>query len=624
MDIALSILAIAAAVVAVTAMAERIRFSAPLLLMLVGIGASFVPFIHEPALTTDVVLLGFLPPLLYATAIRSSVMDFRSHWRPIGYLSILLVIVTALGVGLITWLILPVPFALAFAFGAVVAPPDAVAATTIARRVGMPRQLVTILEGESLFNDATAITCVRVGLVAIASSVTAGEVAAGFVVAAVGGVLVGIAVATLATAVRKRIRQPVFDTAISFMVPWAAYLPAEEIAFRGFHGSGVIATVVAGLILGHKSALVQSGLSRLSERVNWSTIQFLLENTVFLLIGLQARQIINNMGTTELPASRIVVFCLAVLLGVMVIRMVWVLIGRAPLLSRGRDRARPPWSYSIVLGWAGLRGVVTLATALLIPTELDDRDVLVFGAMIVVAGTLLIQGLTLPHLVRRLGLRGPDPRSDALQAATVLQTASNAALTELDAITGPDDDPDVIQRVRDRIAARPEALWERLGSDDSQTPAEEYRRLRLATITTERAEVLRIRSTGTIDHAVIEEVLGSLDVEESMLTLASERAEFLDEGGPVEVPRVEEGPCHDLDDAPSDTAPTSDRCDDCVREGTRPVHLRMCLTCGNVACCDSSVNRHATRHFQQTGHPVMRSFEVGETWRWCYLHERLG
>ncbi len=621
--IALSILAIAAAVVAVTALAERIRFSAPLLLMLVGIGASFVPFIQEPTLSPDIVLLGFLPPLLYAAAIRSSVMDIRANWRPIGYLSVLLVAVTALAIGLITWLILPVPFALAFAFGAVVAPPDAVAATTIARRVGMPRQLVTILEGESLLNDATAITCVRVGLVAIASTVTAAEVAAGFLVAAAGGALVGFVVAALATAVRKRITQPVFDTAISFMVPWAAYLPAEEIIFSDFHGSGVIATVVAGLILGHKSPVVQSGLSRLSERVNWSTVQFVLENAVFLLIGLQARQIIGNMGTSALPAGRIAAFCVAVLVGVMLIRMVWVLLGRAPLLAR-RGREPSPLSYSIVLGWAGLRGVVTLATALLIPVDLESRDVLVFGAMVVVAGTLLLQGLTLPYLVRRLGLRGPDPRSDALQAATVLQTASNAALTQLDTLTGPDDDPEVIQRVRDRVAARPEALWERLGTNDSQTPAEEYRRLRLATIAAERSEVLRIRSTGIIDHAVIEEVLGSLDVEESMLTLASERAEFFDEGGPVEVPRVEEGPCRDLEDAAADVSPTSDRCEDCVREGTRPVHLRLCLTCGTVACCDSSVGRHATRHFQQTGHPVMRSFEPGETWRWCYLHERLG
>ena len=165
--------------------------------------------------------------------------------------------------------------------------------------------------------------------------------------------------------------------------------------------------------------------------------------------------------------------------------------------------------------------MVTLATALLIPVEVIDRDVLVLGAMVVVAGTLLIQGLTLPGLARRLGLRGPDPRADALQAATVLQTASNAALTELDEVTGPDDDPDVIERVRTRIAALPEALWERLGRDDSSTPAEEYRRLRLTTISAERAEVLRIRSTGTVDHDVIEEVLWSLDVEESMLTLVS-------------------------------------------------------------------------------------------------------
>ena len=489
---------------------------------------------------------------------------------------------------------------------------------------GYRRRLVTILEGESLLNDATAITCVRVGLVAIATEVSPFDIAAGFGVAAIGGAAVGFAVAWLATIVRKHITQPVFDTAISFMVPWAAYLAAEEIRYHEFHGSGVIAVVVAGLILGHKSPLIQSGLSRLSERVNWSTVQFLLENTVFLLIGLQARQIVANLGTSELSAGRIALFCVAVLLGVMMIRMLWAIGGRFGLLPRdAKYRShRLPWSHTVVIGWAGLRGVVTLATALLIPREIENRDVLVFGAMIVVAGTLLIQGLTLPVLVRRLGLRGPDPRSDALQAATVLQTASNAALAELDKIS-TDDDPDVVHRVRDRIAARPEALWERLGSDD-ETPAEEYRRLRLLTITAERAEVLRIRSTGTVDHDVIEEVLGSLDIEESMLTIATERSDQLDEGGPVEVPLVDEGPCDDLRTAPSNSRPLSEVCEDCVREGTRTVHLRICLTCGNVGCCDSSVGQHATRHFRDSGHLVMRSFEPGETWRWCYLHERLG
>ncbi len=624
MHIALSLLAIAATVVAVTALADRVKFSAPLLLMLVGIAGSFVGFVHEPALTTDVVLIGFLPPLLYAAAIRSSIMDLRSNWRSIAYLSVLLVLVTALGIGLITWVILPVPFALAFAFGAIVAPPDAVAATTIARRIGLPRRLITILEGESLLNDATAITCVRVGLVGMAASVNAFDVAAGFVVAALGGAAVGFVVAWLATIVRKHITRPVFDTSISFMVPWTAYLLAEEIVFRDFHGSGVVAVVVAGLILGHKSPVIQSGLSRLTERVNWTTIQFLLENTVFLLIGLQARQIIINLADTDLSAARIAGFCAAVLGGVMAIRMLWTIGGRFGLLPRDAKfrSQRIPWSHAIVVGWAGLRGVVTLATALLIPRTLNDRDVLVFGAMVVVAGTLLIQGLTLPYLVRRLGLRGPDPRSDALQAATVLQTASNAALAELDKIS-TDDDPDVVQRVRDRIAARPEALWERLGSD-AETPAEEYRRLRLSTIGDERAEVLRIRSTGTVDHEVIEEVLGSLDIEESMLTIATQRSDQLDEGGPVEVPVVDAGACEDLEDAAVDARPLSDGCEDCIREGTRPVHLRICLSCGNVGCCDSSVGHHATRHFQESGHAVMRSFEPGETWRWCYLHQRLG
>ena len=186
MTVALSILAVVATVLAVTALANRIRFSAPLLLMLVGIGVSFLPFVDVPELSSEVVLLGFLPPLLYAAAIRTSVIDFRANRRSIAQLSVLLVVVTALGVGLITWLILPVSFPVAFAFGAVVAPPDAIAATTIARRIGLPRRMVTILEGESLVNDATAITCLRVAIAAIAGTVTATQATVGFLIAALG------------------------------------------------------------------------------------------------------------------------------------------------------------------------------------------------------------------------------------------------------------------------------------------------------------------------------------------------------------------------------------------------------------------------------------------------------
>ena len=627
-EIALSILALLATVLAVTALANRINFSAPLLLMLVGIGVSFLPWIPIPELSSELVLIGFLPPILYAAAIRTSVIDFRANRRSIAQLSVLLVVVTALGVGLITWLILPVSFPVAFALGAVVAPPDAVAATSIARRVGLPRRLVTILEGESLVNDATAITCLRVAIAAIGGTITATQASIGFVVAALGGVAVGLLVALLVIPIRRRITQPVFDTAISLLVPLAAYLPAEALNLGGFHGSGVISVVTAGLILGHKSPVIQSGQSRLSERVNWATIQFLLENTVFLLIGLQAKAIIEANSESDLSALRIAGFCAAVLSGVILIRMLWVLGTRAILFRRDKDThgVRAGWSDALVIGWAGLRGVVTLATAFLIPEDVPFRATLIFAATVVTAGTLLLQGLTLPFLVRALGLRGPDARSDALQAATVLTTSSNAALAHLDDILGPNDAPETVKVLRDRIAARPDAVWEKLARPgDDETPAEQYRRLRLQTIGIERDEVLKIRSSGTVDHDIIEQVLGSFDIEESMLTIATERSAQLTEEEPVQTPIPAAGPCGHLDHAPANIDPNGPGiCEDCVREGTRTVHLRVCLGCGNVGCCDSSVGRHASRHFTQTLHPVMRSLEPGESWRWCYLDERIG
>ena len=628
MHIALAVVAIVASVLAITALADRLRFPPPLLLMLVGIGASFVPFIDEPALTPELVLVGFLPPLLYATAIRSSVLDFRTHVRPIGFLSVLLVVITALGIALITWFILPVPFPVAFALGAVVAPPDAVAATSIARRIGLPRRVVTLLEGESLLNDATAITCLRVAIVAITGAVTAVEVSIGFLIAAAGGALVGVTVAFVTIGIRRHVNNPVFDTAVSLLVPYVAYLPAEELGYGEFHGSGVIAVVAAGLLLGHKSPVIQSGQSRLAERVNWATIQFLLENTVFLLIGLQARRIVNAISTSTLSGGRIALFCVAVLIGVILLRLVWVTISRFVIYRVDPETGdgRPPWSHTIVVGWAGLRGVVTLAAAFLIPMEVEHRAVLIFAAMVVTAGTLLIQGLTLPALVRLLHMRGPDARSDALQAATVLTTAGNAGLAALDELTRADDERSTVQLVRDRIASRSDALWEKLGSgrDSSETPAEQYRRLRLGAMRAERDEVLRIRSSGTVDHDVIEQVLASFDIEESMLTIATERSDRLSEHQSVATPIDPSGTCTHLDDNMPDAVPESEGCLDCLREGTRPVHLRRCLACGHVGCCNSSVGRHAERHFHESDHPVMRSQEPGESWRWCYVDERLG
>jgi monovalent cation/hydrogen antiporter len=628
-DVALSILGIVAVVLAVTALADRLNFSAPLLLMLVGIGVSFIPIYEPPQLTPDLVLLGLLPPLLYATAIRTSVIDFRANRGPIISLSVLLVVVTALGVGLVTWWLLPVDFAVAFALGAVVAPPDAVAATSIARRVGLPRQLVSILEGESLVNDATAITCLRVAIAAIGGAVSAFQVTGGFLIAAGGGVVVGLLVALAVVPIRRRITQPVFDTAVSFVVPFAAYVPAELIEVGDFHGSGIIAVVTAGLILGHKSPLIQSGQSRLSERVNWATIQFLLENTVFLLIGLQADRILREVGRSELSGALITWFVLAVLVAVIVIRLLWVALARVVLFQRKweRDGDVRPWGHSLVVGWAGLRGVVTLAAAFLIPEGVPHREVLILAAMVTTAGTLLLQGLTLPALVRALNIKGPDARSDALQAATVMTTAANAALASLDNLVRPSDAPETVELLRSRINARPESMWEMLGrNSDEETPSEQYRRLRLKTLQAERDEILKIRSSGTIDHDVVEQVLAALDIEESTLTIATRRADQLvEEEEEVTTPATAAGLCDHLERAPHEIDPLgSVICEDCIREGTRTVHLRICLNCGKVSCCDSSPGRHAERHAHLESHAVMRSMEPGESWRWCYVDERIG
>jgi Na+/H+ antiporter len=296
-DTAIWILALIATVTAVSAVARRLEFPAPLLLVVIGIGASFLPFIEPFELSPDLVLIGLLPPLLYSAAIRTSLVDIRANRRAIGLLAVGLVIFTTAIVGLVAWWLLPIPLAAAIAFGAVVAPPDAVAATAIARRIGLPRRVVTVLEGESLLNDATALVALRTAIVALTGVVSVGSITLDFLWAAAGGAAIGVAVAMLIALVRKHIKDPTIDTALSLMAPFLAYLPAEEL-----HASGVITVVTVGLILGHKAPVIQDATSRRNERINWETIQFLLENSVFLLIGLQVRSILDGVAGSDLSA----------------------------------------------------------------------------------------------------------------------------------------------------------------------------------------------------------------------------------------------------------------------------------------------------------------------------------
>ncbi|MGL5823272.1 MAG: Na+/H+ antiporter [Nocardioides sp.] len=623
METAAPLVLLALAVLAITGVSERAGWPTPLVLIGAGIGVSFLPFVRVVQLDQDIVLFGLLPPLLYAAALNTSLVDFAANRRPILLLSVGLVVFTTLGVGWLVHLLIPgIGWAAALAIGAVLAPPDAVAATAIGRRIGLPRRLVNILEGESLLNDATALVGLRMAIAAMSASVDALDIGLDFARAVGGGVLVGYVVFVAVGWVRQHIREPLIDNALSFVTPFSAYVVAEQL-----HGSGVIAVVLAGMLLAHQAPIHQTASSRVAERRNWRTISFVLENAVFFIMGLQASWVLGKVSESELRWERILGVCAACLLAVIALRLIWVFPARYLLVRPGPDRLTgrvPPWTYTFIVGWAGMRGVVTLAGAYLLPVETEYREVLLLIAFTTVAGTLFVQGLTLPWLAERLRVPPPDPVEDALARAALLHQASAAGLELLPELD--EEDPHGSHALATaRVEQRNFAAWERVSRvTEDETPSEAYVRVRQLMLAAERAKVLQVRDSGTVASDIVRDVLGMLDIEESMLDMnqrartrvrASIRERALNDGCP-------ELAAASAANAPA--APTPGVCAACEREGTSPVHLRMCMSCATVGCCDSSVGRHADRHYRETGHPVMISVEPGESWRWCYLHEALG
>lgn len=620
METAIGLVAFLAAVAATGALARWRDVPAPLVLVILGIAASYLPVIGAVRITPDLILVGLLPPLLYAAAVKTSLIDFRANIRPIGLLSVGLVLFNTVCIGLLAWALLPIPAAAAFALGAVVAPPDAVAATSIARRVGMPRRVVTILEGESLVNDATALVCLRAAIAALAGTVTVGGVVASFALSVVGGVAVGMAVAIVIGRIRRKVDDLLTDITISFLTPFVSYLIGEEIG-----ASGVLAVVVTGLVVGHKAPVMLTAQSRVLEQANWATVQFVLENSVFLLIGLQAKSIVDDLANSDIGVGRGLFVSSAVLVAVIVARVVWVF--PTVYVSRlfpGADRRSrgPSWRYPALVSWAGMRGVVTLAAVFVLPPDTPQRETLILIALVVTAGTLLLQGSTLPWLVRRLRLAGPDRAEDTLAEAALFQRSAQAGLGALDELLTGEEPPDVVERLRRRGLDRADAVWERLGAT-SETPSAVYARLRGQMIDEERAEVLRARDGGDAPDEVLRTVLGALDVEETVLdrVAAMNTAERLDE-----LTAARADACEHLVSAPiTDRPPETEGCEGCLAVDRRDwVHLRMCLSCNYVGCCDSSPLTHAAKHYAEQDHPVMRSIEPGEAWRWCYVDDVIG
>lgn len=624
MELAVLVVALVAIVIVVARLVEPLRVPAPLALLAVGVALSFVPWMPRVELSPELVLLGLLPPLLYAAALQTSLIDVRTYRAVIVSLSFGLVLFTAAGVALVVHALLPVPFAVAFALGAIVAPPDAVAATAVARRIGLPRRVTTILEGESLVNDATALVALRTALAAAGLGAQAvvhpslGRVGLSFLWAVAGGIGIGVIVFVVVARVRRRLHASVMDTALSFIVPFAAYVPAERVA-----ASGVLAVVTAGLLLAHRAPVLQSAASRLSERTNWAAITFVLEHAVFLLIGLQMKAILEQVTDSDLTAGRILAASAAVLLTCLLLRPVWIL----PMsMWSQRDLAHSDRIRSAaVASWAGMRGVVTLAAALSLPLVTPHRSALVMIALVATIGTLLLQGLTLPALARALDVRGPDAREDALQEAIVIQTAVAAGLGIISEHSPGDED--AVTLLRQQARTRVNRVWERLGvlrGDDTETPSEQYRRLRLAMLDAEREEVLRLRAVSSVDHQVLSAVLGQLDAEEAALDYFGTKVEAVRDAT-LRAPDQVAASCVHLRAEPESAVPaTPEGCAQCLTLGWEWVHLRLCTRCGHVGCCDSSKGRHATVHFHDSGHPVMRSLEPGEAWRWCYVDEVLG
>ncbi|GHH81748.1 Na+/H+ antiporter [Streptomyces sulfonofaciens] len=522
---ALPLLLLVAGGAAVAGAARRLPVPAPLLLVAVGLAVSYVPGVPTYTLDPHIVLPLLLPPLLYTAATDSSYLDLRAQLRPIMLLSVGYVLFATLAVGWVAYLVVPdLPLTSALVLGAVVAPPDAVAATAVARRIGLPSRIITILQGESLVNDATAITAYKV---AVAAAVGEGASWSGglreFVLAAVGGIGIGLLLMVPLHWLRTHLREALLQNTLSLLIPFVAYGVAEQLG-----ASGVLAVVVVALYLGHRAWQVDFA-TRLQEEAVWRMVAFILETAVFALIGLQLPVVLRGLGPYS--GERAAWYAVGVFLVVVAARFAWVYPATfLPRLLFPHIRAResnPTWRGPAVIGWAGMRGVVSMAIAFSIPEALHDgrpfpaRNLVLFLTFTTVIGTLVLQGLSLPKLIRLLRMPGRDEHEQTLAEAQAQAQASRAAEQRLDellsdernALPGP-----LADRLRAVMERRRNAVWERLGAVNPVTGEnadDTYRRLARKMIETERSVFVRLRDGRYIDDEMLRTLLRRLDLEEA-------------------------------------------------------------------------------------------------------------
>jgi CPA1 family monovalent cation:H+ antiporter len=522
-----------AAVVLANLLARRSGQPVAVLLVAAGVIYAWLPgpnIVLRPSLVLDLVI----PPLLYGAALSSSALGLRRSIRPVASLSVGLVVATALLVGAAVFAVTPgLPISAAIALGAAVAPTDPVAALAIGRRGGLLPNLVTIIEGEGLLNDATALTLLQI---AVASAVGGGfsalHIAGEFLLAVVGGAVAGLVVAVVLGSVRRRIQDPLTDNALSLGTPFAAYLLA-----RAMSGSGVLAVVVAGLWFAHRGPVIQTGPSRLQARAVWTLVEYLLEGFVFILIGQQLPTVVR--GLHAYPTDTVVAAGAVTVGVVLLIRPLWLAVSEilpARFHSRLGDAVEPTHRHLatrevIALTWMGTRGVITLAAVFSLPLTMDDgrpfpgRDLLLFCAYLVVLVTLVGQGLTLAPLLHRLRFGSTDA-ADAVVRNQARAAAVQVALARLDELRRSEGLADEIaaplrqaaQRRLDRYLGRIERLADI--EDGGLPPDDPYftaARVRRELIEAERNELIHWRDTGRLPDASLRILQRELDHEEGLL-----------------------------------------------------------------------------------------------------------
>jgi CPA1 family monovalent cation:H+ antiporter len=513
-------LALLVAVAAMLVLAPMLRVPYPILLVVGGLAIGFVPGMPEFELEPEIVFFGVLPPLLYGAAFFTSLSDLRASVKPIGLLAIGLVVATTAGVAVVAHAVIDdLTWASAFVLGAIVSPTDPLAATSIARRLGVPRKLVTIVEGESLVNDGSGLVLYRLAVVAVVTGSFSFLDAGGlFVVSAGGGVLVGLAVGWLVRQIRLRLDNPPAEITISLFTGYLAFLPAELLGV-----SAVLAAVTAGIYLGWHTPELTTPQVRLQALAVWEIVQYLLNALLFVLVGLQLPVVLDALEGVS--ASQLLGYAVLVSVTVILLRFGWVF---AVLYAPKRlVRRMSDWRGAVFISWAGMRGAVSLAAALALPFQTDGgepfpgRDLIVFLTFAVILVTLVGQGLTLPLVIRTLRLKddGAEEREDAKARIR----AAEAALERLEELI--DEDwvrEDTAERVRGSYRFRTTRFRARLDFRDDgavEARSQDYQRLRRELLDAERATLVELRRTGVISNDVWMRVARDLDLEDERLDI---------------------------------------------------------------------------------------------------------